>query len=371
MPEQNDFSAFDFEAIDSEIEDGKSSGQMKYEISTYPADYTLEVLCNKWRKGDITIPDFQRKYVWDVYQASRLIESFMLGLPVPPVFLYIDKDSKSLVIDGQQRLKSIFLFCGVLGGTPLHSKEEKLLNFSLKGLPESSPWHNKSYAEFTQEDQTKLDDCVMRATIVKQINPNDNTSIFHIFERLNTGGTLLTNQEVRNCIYAGTFNDCLLELNKYANWRKVFTNQTESIRQMDVELILRFFALRDGISEYVKPIKEFISAYMAKSDIRNMDSDKVDSYKNIFYRTVDAIIENLGSKPFHVRRGLNNAVCDSIMVAFSNNLDNIPADIKERYAKLCMDESYIVCTTKSTNDVNNVKTRIAKAEEILFGERSE
>ena len=362
----NEEIAEEFETIDSEIEDELSSGQIKYEISTYPADFTLEVLRTKWRKGDIIIPDFQRKYVWNVYQASRLIESFMLGLPIPPAFLYIDRSAKSLVIDGQQRLKSIFWFYGEPGKEKLNPKEEKLINFKLKGLSESSPWYNKSYEDFSEEDKTKFDDCVLRATIVKQINPDDNTSIFHIFERLNTGGTLLTNQEVRNCVYAGSFNNCLLELNKYPNWRKVFTNESEHIRQMDVELILRFFALRNDLDNYVKPIKDFISIYMAKKEIRFMDENKMDEYKEVFIKTVDAIINNIGPKPFHIRNGLNNAVCDSVMVAFSNNLDKIPKDVKNRYEKLCGDDLYLGWVSKSTNDVLPVKSRIQRATEILF-----
>lgn len=356
----------EFETIESEVEDAQSSGQIKYEISTYPADYTLEVLCSKWRKGEIVIPAFQRKFVWDIYQASRLIESFMLGIPVPSIFLYVDKASSSLVIDGQQRLKSVFWFYGVVGKQELDIAEEKLLNFRLKGLPESSPWYNKSFNDFSPEDQTKFNDCVLRATIVKQIDPDDNTSIFHIFERLNTGGTLLKNQEVRNCVYAGPFNQSLLSMNKYPSWRKIFTTPNVDIRQADVEMILRFFALRDDLGSYKKPMKDFLSAYFGKKEIRFMEDAKIKKHEEIFQTTIDLIIQHLGDKPFHVRNGLNSSVCDSVMVAFSNNLDKIPVDIKDRYKKLCQDVSYYEWTSKSTNDVNSVNSRIDKATEILF-----
>jgi uncharacterized protein with ParB-like and HNH nuclease domain len=98
------------EPIDSEVEDSEST-PVEFEIATYPADYTLEVLFQKWKSEDIVIPKFQRGFVWKISQIS-LIESFMLGLPVPQIFIYTDPEQKSLVVDGQQRLKSIFSFEG-------------------------------------------------------------------------------------------------------------------------------------------------------------------------------------------------------------------------------------------------------------------
>jgi hypothetical protein len=358
----------EFEKVESEIEDSLSSGQMKYEISTYPADFTLEVLCSKWKKGDIVIPDFQRKFVWNVNQSSKLIESFMLGLPVPPIFLYIDKTSNNLVIDGQQRLKSIFYFFGESGVKNPDEREKKLLSFKLKGLPESSPWYEKGFEDFSKEDKNKFNDSILRALIVKQINPNDNTSIYHIFERLNTGGTLLNNQEVRNCVYAGPFNQSLLRLNQYQAWRQVFTNTEEDNRQKDVELILRFFALHDDLDNYKKPIKDFMSTYFGNHKIRFMDATKILEKEVMFKKTIDSIIKSLGEKPFHVRNGLNSSVCDSVMIAFSENFNNIPTDIKQRYTELCKNEEYYYYTSKATNDVYSVKNRILMAKKILFGQ---
>lgn len=367
MEEKKDYN--EFEHIESEIEDSESAGQVNYDISTYPADFTLEVLCNKWKKGDIVIPDFQRKFVWKVNQSSKLIESFMLGLPVPPIFLYIDKKTaKNLVIDGQQRLKSIFYFMGEGGKNQLQEREEKALGFKLKGLSESSPWYEKDFMSFSEEDKSRLNDSILRAIVVKQLNPNDNTSIYHIFERLNTGGTLLNNQEVRNCVYSGPFNQCLLELNKYSVWRKVFTKSAEDNRQKDVELILRFFALYDNLEKYKKPMKDFLSNYFGNDKVRFMEKERIEERKEIFKKTIDKIIEVLGEKPFHVRNGLNSSICDSVMVAFSKNLNKIPVDIRERYKKLCENEEYIYYTSKATNDVVSVKNRILMAEEILFGE---
>src|SRR3972149_7177363 len=89
---------------------------VEYDITAYPSDFTLSGLVGMWNSKDITIPDFQREFVWTIKQSSLLIESFLIGLPVPPVFFYIDDENKNLVVDGQQRILSIvFFFEGYFG----------------------------------------------------------------------------------------------------------------------------------------------------------------------------------------------------------------------------------------------------------------
>ena len=108
-PDQ-DYKGPPLEEIKSEVDDRELS-LPSYDILAYPADYTLEVLVDKWRKGQITIPKFQRHFVWNQKQASKLIDSFLMGLPIPPVFVFSDNDSHELlVVDGQQRIQSVVYF---------------------------------------------------------------------------------------------------------------------------------------------------------------------------------------------------------------------------------------------------------------------
>ena len=93
--------------FDEEAEEGDF---VRFDIATYPSDLTLSVLHEQWKNKDIEIPEFQRAYVWKQSQASLLIESFLLGLPVPPVFFYVGDENRSIVIDGQQRITSIVFF---------------------------------------------------------------------------------------------------------------------------------------------------------------------------------------------------------------------------------------------------------------------
>lgn len=366
------------ESIPSEVEDQESS-PVSFEIVTYPADFTLLGLYDKIDTGEIVVPKFQRKFVWKQKQSSRLIESFILGIPVPPIFLFVRSDGKHWVVDGQQRLKSIAFFISGLFGDPTDGSRDE---FRLI-LDEGSPYNGKTYAELEATDPLayrRLNNAVLRSLVVKQLKPNDDTSIYHIFERLNTGGTSLVGQEIRNCIYHGSFNDLLLRLNNppgkksslpqewkdsVANWRAILGKPKADTRQRDVELILRFFALHDDADSYKKPMKDFLNSYMNR--MRNAGKETIDSHGRLFQKTVNAIQKSLGPKPFHIHAGLNSAVFDSVFLAFASNLNRVPRDIKARFAKLKKDATYTKYVTAATTDDMIVPKRVARAKSVLFG----
>jgi hypothetical protein len=348
--------ALQVEKIKSETEDERSE-KATYRVIPYPADFTLQGLHDKWREGNIVIPVFQRQFVWTVIQASRLVESFLLGLPVPGIFLYKEPETgKLVVIDGQQRLRSVFSFFeGEMQGSQVP--------FRLREVQGS--WEGKLYSELRTVDQQRLRDSVLRATIVEQIDPKDNSSIFHIFERLNTGGTSLKPQEVRNCIYIGPFNDLLHHLNGYPQWRKIIGSADVDRRMRDIELILRFLALDQRSDNYEKPMKNFLSDFMKAH--RTGPKKKLDEFEEIFRKTVDEILQSLGPRPFRVHIGLNAAVLDSVMVSFAWNKKAIPDDIKERYHRLLHDQAYLITILSATTDEDVVKRRIHLARKSLFG----
>ena len=356
-PETRTATDIEIEHIPSEDEDYESAPP-DYQISTFPADYTLEVLYQKWKADEILIPDFQRRFVWKPIQASKLIESFLVGLPVPAVFFYRERDSqKDFVIDGQQRLKSIFYyFDGYFEGS--------IREFRLTGLSPDSLYSGKTFDELRDEDKRKLNNAVLRTFIVQQLDPNDDTSMYHIFERLNTGGTVLTNQEIRNCVYHGSFTTYLKEINMFPKWRKILGKSEPDRRGKDIELLVRFFALRD-ISDYKKPMKDFLSRFLKKN--KNAKKKALKKYGTLLDRTCDAVVESLGEKPFHISSGLNAAVFDAVTTAFSENLDSIPEDITDRYSRLIKDEEFDKCIRSSTTDLEIVKERFRQASEVLFG----
>jgi uncharacterized protein with ParB-like and HNH nuclease domain len=350
------------EEIQSEELDLEST-PATYEVITYPADFTLEGLVSKYRKGSMTVPGFQRNYVWNIKQASRLIESFLLGLPVPAIFLFTDEvNNEQLVIDGQQRLMSVvYFFDGYFGEADKGGRKKV---FRLTGLNEKSPYHNKTYAELEDSNQAafnKLNDSVLRAFVVKQLTPNGNTSVYHIFERLNTGGTQLVGQEIRNCVYHGEFNNLLCELNKYENWRKIFGSTSSHRRQKDVELILRFFAFYEKGDSYERPIKDFMSNFMREN--QHMDIEKREGFKDLFKATCDQIVALLGEKPFNIWSGLNVAVFDSTFTVLAKN--GFPADLKERFRNLKQDEDFVKGVRGATADESIVELRMSLARQYL------
>lgn len=348
-----------------ENEDEDSDFQL-FDISTTSITPNIKSLCIDWTDKTLQIPKYQRKFVWTIKQSSLFIESLMLDLPIPTLMFFIDENENNIIIDGQQRMKSLLYFLGTITKEEAPVKEQKYINFKLQGLQENSPWYNKKFSDFSETDQKKLRNKKLDVTLIKLKNPKDLTSIFYIFERLNKGGTILNAQEIRNCIYSGSFNDFLLELNKYENWRKIFTSDEDICRQKDVELILRFFALYDNLENYKKPMKDFLSKYMEEPSIRYMKKSELDEKEQLFKRTVDAIIMCLGEKPFHIKNGLNSSVCDAVMLAFANNISNIPENVDTNYEKLKQNKDFYSYVSKSSNDVNSVVQRISIAESFLF-----
>jgi len=353
-----------FERIDSEEQD-KDSSPFRYEINVYPADFTLEILNNKLKTKELKIPEFQRSFVWKQRQASKLVESFLLGLPVPPVFLYEDrKDANLLVVDGQQRLRTIQYFFEGFSGEAVGGKRPI---FNLIGINEKIPFYNLTYKEISENNESaerKLKNTVLRSVIIKQLDPDDDTSIYHIFERLNTGGTPLTGQEIRNCIYHGTFNGLLHELNKTSAWRNIFGKEAEDARQRDIELILRFFALYHDANNYERPMKDFLSKFMSRH--KNEKASVLAVYRDVFTRTVESVSASLGPKPFRLGAGINAALFDAVFTAFALHGRSAPG-VKAKYEKIVKNDEFRSLVTATTTNPEFVRQRLKMARQTLFG----
>ncbi len=339
-------STLEFEKIASEEIDSNSD-TASYKINTYGADFTLEILSKKLNDGEIVVPQFQRRYVWNNKKASKLIESFLLGLPVPQIFVYRDEDSQDLlVVDGQQRLKSInYFFQGVYAdNTP----------FRLQGV--KSQWEGKLYTELSQQDQRKLNNSILRATIFEQTDPQDKTSVFQIFERLNTGGMALNQQEIRNCVIHGEINNFLESLNQYPKWRELLRKDLPDPRMRDIEMILRFFALYEHWETYTKPMKDFMSNYMKQR--KDITSSQRQDFKLLFESIIDKLHSEIGTGAFRLKSAINVAMFDSIMVSLASvGIDNVK-DLKSSFSKLKGNEAYLKYISDSTTDSENVTGRI-------------
>jgi uncharacterized protein with ParB-like and HNH nuclease domain len=357
--------ATDFDDLEVEDEPDDGAVSVVYDIATYPSDFTLAGIAQMWKDKDIEIPDFQREFVWSIQQSSLLIDSFLCGLPVPSVFFYVDEKNKNLVIDGQQRILSVVFYMeGYFG---YESTQGKRQVFRLSGLDERSPYANRRFVDLEEQDQRKLKQSVLRAVNIRQLNPTgEGPSAYHIFERLNTGGTPLKPQEIRNCVFKGALSQMLREANREKNWRKILGKKNLDKHQKDVEMVLRLFALVGTVDAYEKPMKEYLNKAMKKHG--DGKSKKAERFFAQFPKVTALVAGKLGEKPFHLRGPLNSSALDAVMVVLLESLSEIkPTELPERYAALREREEFRDLTLLATTDTNVLKARIQLAREVLLG----
>lgn len=347
--------------VDDDVDDATEREdigiEFRYSITSYGADYPIDGLVRRLSNGDIFIPGFQRKYVWSRYQASRFVESLLLGLPVPAIFLgKEDETNRLLVIDGQQRLKSLWQFYeGKIG----HDE------FILTGV--ASRFEGLSYRTLPDSDRRRLDDSILHAIVVRQDQPDEdqNSSIYLLFERLNTGGSLLHPQEIRACVYHGLFNDLLAELNRNPDWRAVYGPENQ--RMKDVELILRFFMLFFDIQSYSKPMEGALNRYMSSN--RKLQRQSREVLIDAFIPTIEKVNVALGTAAFRPIRAINAAVFDAVMVGLAKRLVVVPstnlADIRAAYDRLLENAQFRTAYESSTSGEEQVRDRVKLATEAF------
>lgn len=341
-------------------EDSEENIPFKYSISSYGADYPVDSLVKRIKNETIYVPSFQRGYVWKLQEASRFIESLLLGLPVPGIFLSKEKETqKLLVIDGQQRLLTLLYF---YDGIFQPTKRE----FALKNV--QPQFEAKTYKSLLDEDRRRLDDSILHATIIKQDEPSeDDSSIYHIFERLNTGGITLKPQEIRSCIYHGEFNELLHILNNNQFWRSIFGEIDKNMR--DQELILRFLALYFNGENYKLPMKGFLNEYMGKN--QHLTPQLKEKFSQVFEKTIEVIFESIGSRAFKPVRGMNASVFDAVMVGIARRLKNGAIQnlesLREKYQTLLDNKDFEAVSVKAANTSHerNVRQRLELATEAF------
>ena len=229
-----------------------------YKLNSYGIDFDVNGLVRRQNSGSIYLPDFQRNYVWSKKKASKFIESLLLGLPIPSVCLYKEEDNKQIIIDGFQRLESIRLFYS--------KKFADETKFSLSSV--SPLFVGKTIDDLDEELRLKLDDTLIHATVVKADDPQEQNynAVYLIFERLNTGGVNLTPQEIRSCVYHGSFQKIIQNLAQEENFRKVLV--ISSKRKKDQEIAIRLLALVSDYESYMGNMKEFLNQYCDKNKMK-------------------------------------------------------------------------------------------------------
>ena len=340
-----------------------------YSITSYGADYPVDSLIKRLQSDDIIVPTFdwvskedtdvvgfQREYVWPKPKADKFIESLLgLGLPVPGVFLIKEKTGRFLVLDGHQRLYTLRAYYdGVLKG-----KEYRLGNVQER-------FKNKRFKDLDVEDRRRLDDSIIHATVVRQDEPTeDQSSIYIVFERLNTGGVNLQPQEIRVALYHGELVRVLKSLNEENTWRNMYGKKASRLK--DMEMILRFFAFYYHADHYRTPMKDFLNRYMASN--RNLKRQTEADLRNIFCKTTGVLDSILGKRAFRPKGPVNAAVVDSVMTGIARRMSQgeirRPKELHREYESLLSNHEYISATETGTSQEANVATRMRLAREAF------
>lgn len=365
------------EQIPEELNDAYSNDDL-YNINSWGADLSFRELITMYDEDELLKPELQRYYVWDKPEASRFIESILLGLPVPSIFLANTSDNKKLIIDGYQRIMTVFDY--VKKG--VWRKDGK--TFKLSNTDKiNERYRGKAFSELPEQDQRRLRSTTIHAIVFEQKAPNDNdTSLYQVFERINTGGRALMPQEIRNCVNQGPFNDLLFELNKNENWRILFGKNLVDPRMRDMEFILRFLALD---TEFIKnnessniSLKKYLNEFMGSENSQNMSI--INERREKFEYVMDFIIENIGENAFYnitagddtkIRKRfyptIFDSLCPAIAIAHGYFGEDISTEnLEQKRLALLKDEEFITFISEGTMQISHIHGRINKALNYLF-----
>jgi hypothetical protein len=339
-------------------------------IFTDKLDSPIESLFNKYKDGELILdPIFQRRPVWDRIRSSRLIESVLLEIPLP-VFYFAESDNDTQeVIDGQQRLRAFFSFID----------DEYSLN-GLKALPNLN---TKKYKDLEKSVKSKFKSYPIRAVIFKK--ESDENLRFEIFERLNSGAVPLNYQELRNCIYRGSYNEMLIALSSDPDYMNLMGLKAPEARMHDVEYVLRFAAFFHATYLKYKPsMATFLNNDMKK--YQKISKEDGEELRKAFKNSVTLIRSMLGVNAFRrYYRGdtkthngywepkkFNASLYDVLMWGFSDKDKNqVMANldlIREAWVSLMTDDDqFIESIELSTSSIKSVTYRFDTWRQILEG----
>ena len=371
--------------IEIKEEQESYSDDSLFNITSFGTDLSFREIINMYEEGDLEKPELQRHYVWDKKEASRFIDSILLGLPVPSIFLAKTEDDRRLIVDGYQRVMTVYDYVkrGIFGG------DGKSFDLS-KSEVINKRWRGKTFKELSDAEQRKIRNTPIHAIVFEQKEPKDDDSgMYQIFERINTSGRSLKPQEIRNCVNHGEFNQLLMSLNENKEWRCLYSSTNSNIdsRMADVELILRLFAFSfiskmEEINANQINLVKYLNCFMKRNKDFSIISkeeclDIFNTLMNFFIKTFDLNLFRNGkrdtSNVFSFAKKINPAIFDSACAATvfcykQNKLSDFDnQSLSEKYIELLENETYQRVISQRTTNTENIKTRINLATSILYG----
>ncbi|ARN78576.1 hypothetical protein BST97_11580 [Nonlabens spongiae] len=332
-------------------------------VHTQSLDLSLNEILDMKVAGELNIsPDYQRLFRWSEGSQSRFIESLLLEMPVPPIYVVEEEDSTYVLIDGLQRISSYLHFRGNLEADHLDPKIKMGDALTLIDCDIVTELNGKSYADLPTALQIRLKRSFVRVEVVRKgSNPKFK---YHMFKRLNTGGVLLTDQQMRNCtirLLDSKFNDFIIELAKNSDFKGTTKRLTKDqiLGSFDHELVLRFFALKNWRENFVHDVRDFLTEYMEGVTSGEIEFD-YDQNKSDFERTFKILNDSMSEKAFGYANKNKTDVTSSVGVyqfeAFSvgiqNKLEQLlginqkdTSILADRINKIKMDDDFISYTS--------------------------
>lgn len=363
----------------------------EYELVSSPNDFNISTIFNFIESRAVVIPGFQRNYVWDIKRASKLVESLILGLPIPQILLYEEHRNRFLVIDGQQRLMSIYYF--IKGRFPRQGSRNELrrifaengglnediinddshfVDFRLT-LPKVNQDIPNRYSGLTYDTlgdvKSSFDLRTIRNVIVKQTAPSDDDSSIHeIFNRLNTAGINLSPQEIRASLYHSPFYAMLDRVNILPEWRRFLGLRQQDIHMKDVEVLLRGFAILTGGDSYRAQMVKFLDTFSRNA--KAFSADEVNYFEELFESFLVATSDAPEDLFVGESKRFNIALFESVFTAmlqlsYRDEARNVPLVNVGLIRELEADEQFSKAMEVGTTNRSNVQIRLERAKAIL------
>lgn len=316
-------------------------------------DMTVRQLLDMFIEGAIFVPpEYQRQFVWGIERESELIESILLGIPVPSLFMATNSDSTWEIVDGVQRLSTIAHFAN--SSDEILERIGRKHGLKISALEKLTSLNDSLYEDLTKPIQLMFMTRPIRVTV---LNDKSDLSVrFDLFERLNTGGVSLTNQEIRNCIFRGKFNQVLKKLSKIDDFlTSVKLKETAQQNGMAEEYVLRFFAYLDNRMLFEHSVKGFLNDYMKIHADNPPSATKIALFRKTFSILAEAY-------PSGITRGQSSVtganLFEALAVGVALAIKAKKAVSVPKLKKLANDEGLKKLTTAATNSRKMVLARI-------------
>lgn len=356
-------------------------------IKTDNYPMSIGELSNLYQDGDLKInPIYQRMFRWDITQQSALIESILLNIPIPPIYVYQNEKGKWNLIDGQQRLSTIFKFMGILKKYSEGEDENKLVDSEpltcTKFLPslEGKYWDNEDESISLTDAQRRY---IKRAKILIIIidKSSDEFAQYEMFQRLNTGGSHLSPQEIRNCILVMKNEEIykkLRNMSKYSNFiNAVPISEKDSEEQGYLELVVKYFVLR--YSKFEISDSENYNNFLTDEILNLINKNSIDYEKEevVFKKTFDLLYEVMDENSFKKYDQEKSRSCGAVLVGayeavipgLTENIDYYmenKADLEQMIKDIYSADSYLAATKRGIRPIGRIKRLVEFSKEIFL-----